>query len=50
MMKKKYIAPTQQVVEMEMQTILCGSQITLSSDSQDNDVALSREFYFDDEW
>ena len=49
MMKKKYIAPTQQVVEMGMKTILCGS-ITLSSESQDNDVALSREFYFDGEW
>lgn len=47
-MKKTYIKPVVEAVAIHTSSLICAS-IVLSSESQNNDVALGRDFDFDDE-
>jgi len=48
-MKKTYIKPVVVTVAINTSSLICTSPIGLSSVNQDNDVALGRDFDFDDE-
>ena len=49
-MKKEYVNPAMEIVEIGLNTLICTS-IGLTSGSVDNDQALSPELYMDDfEW
>lgn len=45
-MKKTYMKPTTNIVKIKMTPILAGSPISMSGESQNNDVALSRRSRF----
>ena len=47
-MKKTYIKPVLETVAIHTNSLVCTS-IMMSSESQNNDVALGREYDFDDE-
>ena len=47
-MKKTYIKPVLETVAIHTNSLVCAS-IVMSSLEQDNDVALGREYDFDDE-
>ena len=47
-MKRIYIKPVVEAVAIHTSSLICAS-IMLSSESQNNDAALGREYDFDDE-
>lgn len=46
-MKKEYVNPAMEIVEIGLNTLICTS-IVMSTESVDNDQALSPELYMDD--
>lgn len=48
-MKKTYIKPVLETVAIHTSSLICMSSIEMSSLNQDNDVALGREYDFDDD-
>ena len=43
-MKKKYVNPAMEIVEIGLSTLICTSSLGMSSDSVDNGQALSPDF------
>lgn len=46
-MKKEYVNPAMEIVEIGLNTLICTS-VGMSPESEDNDKALSPELYMDD--
>ena len=47
-MKKEYVNPAMEIVEIGLNTLICTSSLGLTSGSVDNGQALSPELYMDD--
>lgn len=47
-MKKKYVNPAMEIVEIGLNTLICTSSLGMSPGTEDNDNALSPELYMDD--
>lgn len=46
-MKKKYVNPAMEIVEIGLNTLICTSSLGMSPDSASNGDALSPELYMD---
>lgn len=47
-MKKEYVNPAMEIVEIGLNTLICTSSLGMSPESVDNGQALSPELYMDD--